>query len=362
MVRAAAKNHAGVAVVVDPADYAARARRNCKQQRRGRRRRRASRSRARRSRTPPPTTARSRNYLTALDASGSGASFPTRSTCSSRSSQDLRYGENPHQSAAFYRDARPGARAASRGYRQLQGKELSYNNIADADAAWECVKSVRRAGLRHRQARQPVRRRDRRDAARSLRKAFTHRSDVGVRRHHRVQPRARRARRPRRSRKQFVEVVIAPRVERGRAARRSRAKANVRVLEVPLARDVQAHDFKRVGGGLLVQSADVADADRSDLQVVTQARSRPTRRWTDLLFAWRVAKFVKSNAIVFCARRHDARRRRGPDEPRRLRAHRRASRRRTPGLSLHGSVGRLRRVLPVPRRPRRGRRRRRRAP
>ena len=98
--------------------------------------------------------------------------------------------------------------------------------------------------------------------------------------------------------KQFAEVVIAPRVEPD-ALKVLEAKANLRVLEVSLAREVQAHDYKRIGGGMLVQSSDAKVIERKDLKVATR-RQPSESEWNDLLFAWRVAKFVKSNAIVFC--------------------------------------------------------------
>jgi phosphoribosylaminoimidazolecarboxamide formyltransferase/IMP cyclohydrolase len=98
--------------------------------------------------------------------------------------------------------------------------------------------------------------------------------------------------------KQFAEVIIAPRVEP--AAREFLAtKQNLRVLEVPMSHDTQSHDYKRVGGGMLIQSSDSKVLERKDLKVVT--KKQPTEaQWTDLLFAWKVAKYVKSNAIVFC--------------------------------------------------------------
>jgi phosphoribosylaminoimidazolecarboxamide formyltransferase/IMP cyclohydrolase len=98
--------------------------------------------------------------------------------------------------------------------------------------------------------------------------------------------------------KQFAEVIIAPRVEP--AAREVlAARQNLRVLEVPLSHAVQAYDYKRVGGGLLVQSTDSKALERKDLAVKT--KKKPTdAQWADLLFAWKVARFVKSNAIVFC--------------------------------------------------------------
>src|SRR3989454_3961571 len=97
---------------------------------------------------------------------------------------------------------------------------------------------------------------------------------------------------------QFAEVIVAPRVE-PEAQEVFAKKANVRVLEVPLSHDVQAHDYKRVGGGLLVQSSDSKMLQRNEIRVVTKTNPSESQ-WSDLLFAWRVAKFVKSNAIVFC--------------------------------------------------------------
>ncbi|MBV9360587.1 MAG: bifunctional phosphoribosylaminoimidazolecarboxamide formyltransferase/IMP cyclohydrolase, partial [Betaproteobacteria bacterium] len=208
----------------------------------------------------------------------------------------LRYGENPHQSGAFYRDARP-VPGALAGYRQVQGKELSYNNIADADAAWECVKQfadpacviIKHAnpcgvaiGASLLAAYERAFATDPTSAFGGI-LGFNRALDAST-----VQAVA----------KQFAEVMIAPRVE-PEAMKVLEAKANLRVLEVPLARDVQLHDYKRIGGGLLVQSSDAKVIERKDLKVAT--RRQPTdAEWNDLLFAWRVAKFVKSNAIVFC--------------------------------------------------------------
>jgi phosphoribosylaminoimidazolecarboxamide formyltransferase/IMP cyclohydrolase len=98
--------------------------------------------------------------------------------------------------------------------------------------------------------------------------------------------------------RQFAELVIAPRVAPD-ALGELATKANLRVLEIPLSHASQAHDYKRVGGGLLVQSSDSKSIAKDDLRVVTRRQPTPAQ-WPDLLFAWRVAKFVKSNAIVFC--------------------------------------------------------------
>ncbi|HYR34528.1 MAG TPA: bifunctional phosphoribosylaminoimidazolecarboxamide formyltransferase/IMP cyclohydrolase, partial [Burkholderiales bacterium] len=235
------------------------------------------------------------NYLTSLGDKGRGE-YPEVLTLQFRKLQDLRYGENPHQSAAFYRDSRPVAGALA-GYRQVQGKELSYNNIADADTAWECVKQFEQpacvivkhanpcgvavgasllAAYERAFATDPV-------SAFGGILGFNRALDPAT-----VQAVA----------KQFAEVVIAPRVEPD-ALKALEAKANLRVLEVPLARETQAHDYKRIGGGLLVQSADAKGVERKDLRVATR-RQPSEAEWEDLLFAWRVAKFVKSNAIVFC--------------------------------------------------------------
>ena len=236
------------------------------------------------------------NYLTALDGSGSLERFPRRLNLHFERAQRLRYGENPHQEAAFYRDLRP-APGSLGTYRQLQGKDLSYNNIADADAAWECVKcfsepacvivkhanpcGVARAG----------------GLAEAYGKAFA--TDPtsafgGIIAFNRELDAAT----AQAVAQQFVEVVIAPAI-RPEAAQALAGKANIRVLEVPLATGVNDYDFKRVGGGLLVQTPDTESVGAGDLKAVT--RTRPNEAQTaDLLFAWTVARFVKSNAIVFC--------------------------------------------------------------
>ena len=229
----------------------------------------------------------------------SAAYFPQRLNLNFKIAQDLRYGENPHQQAAFYRDL--GTRAGQPCQLcQLQGKELSYNNIADADAAWECVKTFDAAGLRHRQARQSLRRRRGRYAARRLPARLCHRS--------RPPPSAASSRSTaswmaptaEAVSKQFVEVIIAPQLTTEAPAdtrpQSQRAGADRAVGQT----GSNAYDFKRVGGGLLVQTPDTLNVTGAQLKVVTKAKPTP-QQLHDLLFAWRVAKFVKSNAIVFCA-------------------------------------------------------------
>jgi phosphoribosylaminoimidazolecarboxamide formyltransferase/IMP cyclohydrolase len=208
----------------------------------------------------------------------------------------MRYGENPHQSAAFYRDTLV-AEGALANYTQLQGKELSYNNIADADAAWECVKTftettcviIKHAnpcgvavGASALEAYSKALQTDPTSAFGGI-IAFNCELDGNA-----AEAVA----------KQFVEVLIAPSFTD--AARQIFAgRQNVRLLQVPLGGAVNNFDFKRVGGGLLVQSPDAKNVAATDLKVVTKKQPTP-QQLLDLMFAWKVAKFVKSNAIVFC--------------------------------------------------------------
>ena len=213
-----------------------------------------------------------------------------------RKLEDLRYGENPHQSAAFYRDDRatPGGIAA---YRQVQGKELSYNNIADADAAWECVKSFTDPACVIVKHANPCGAAVADTLAEAYAKAF--KTDPvsafgGILAFNRALD----AHTAEALSAQFAEVVIAPRVE-AEAQKVFSRKANLRVLEVPLVHGAQAHDYQRVGGGLLVQTSDSRPLDAKDFKLVTRAPPSEAQR-SDLVFAWCVAKYVKSNAIVFC--------------------------------------------------------------
>jgi phosphoribosylaminoimidazolecarboxamide formyltransferase/IMP cyclohydrolase len=293
MLRSAAKNHAGVAVVVDPADYP----RILEEVR-------ASGGVSERTRFALATKAFAHtaaydgaiaNYLSSLDAGGRRGAFPGVLSLQFAKLQDMRYGENPHQAAAFYRDAQPVAGGIA-GYRQLQGKDLSYNNVADADAAWECVKSFGEPACVIVKHANPCGAAIGKNALDAYRKAF--KTDPtsafgGILAFNRALDRAAAAQ----IGKQFAEVIIAPRVEPAARAELAK-KQNLRVLEVPLARAANAQDFKRVGGGLLVQSADARRLQAGELKTVT--RKQPGKaQLADLLFAWRVAKFVKSNAIVF---------------------------------------------------------------
>ena len=295
MVRSAAKNYAGVAVVTDPEDYAAVAKELSDD---------GGLSSATRFRLACKAFSHTAeydgaisNYLTALDGAGKPGEFPTRLNVQFDQVQTLRYGENPHQQATFYRDLKP-APGTLANYQQLQGKELSYNNIADADAAWECVKSfsqttcviVKHANpcgvavadqqleaYRHAFATDPT-------SAFGGIIAFNREVDAAT---------------AEAVTKQFVEVLIAPSYSAA-ALTVLKQKTNVRVLSVELALSHQRWDMKRVGGGLLLQSPDSALVEGRDLKIVSKQQPTPTQL-DDMIFAFRVAKFVKSNAIVFCA-------------------------------------------------------------
>jgi phosphoribosylaminoimidazolecarboxamide formyltransferase / IMP cyclohydrolase len=218
--------------------------------------------------------------------------------------QDLRYGENPHQAAAFYRDLHPAPGSLVMA-KQLQGKELSYNNIADADAAWECVKSFSEPACVIVKHANPCGVAVSTDALAAYSKAFqtdpTSAFGGIIAFNCPLDERA-----ALQISKQFVEVLIAPSYS-PEALAVFKAKANVRVLEIalppggktPWDKGQNLMDIKRIGSGLLMQTADNHELQLSDLKVVTKLQ--PTeQQLQDLLFAWKVAKFVKSNAIVFC--------------------------------------------------------------
>jgi phosphoribosylaminoimidazolecarboxamide formyltransferase / IMP cyclohydrolase len=302
MLRAAAKNWQDVAVVIEPADYAqVLAELKAGGVQRSTKFALAKKVFAHTAAYDGMIT----NYLTALEAGAENASeevparaeYPAVFNLQLVKTQDMRYGENPHQSAAFYREANV-ARGLLAGWTQLQGKALSYNNIADADAAWECVKSftdtaacviVKHAnpcgvavGANVGEAYAKAFKTDPTSAFGGI-IAFNAPLDAAT---------------AEQVAQQFVEVLIAPEIT-PQAREVFAAKQNVRLLEVPLSRATNALDMKRVGGGLLLQSADAKNLDAADVKVVTK-KAPTAQQLQDLLFAWKVAKFVKSNAIVFC--------------------------------------------------------------
>ena len=233
-------------------------------------------------------------------ASELGDPAPAYRAFGGKLAEALRYGENPHQSAAFYRT--PEQRAGVATARQVQGKQLSYNNINDTDAAYECVAEFdpqAHRGLRHHQARQSVRRRGRREPARGLSQGAGLRSDLGVRRHRRAQPHARRRGRARHHRDLHRGDHRAGRDRGGDRDRRARRRTCGCCS--PAACPIRAPTgltVKSVAGGLLVQSRDNAVVDEMQLKIVTK-RAPTEAELADLRFAFRVAKHVKSNTIVY---------------------------------------------------------------
>jgi phosphoribosylaminoimidazolecarboxamide formyltransferase/IMP cyclohydrolase len=295
MVRSAAKNYQHVAVVTDPADYALLLREMASANGAVGAEMRFRLAQKAFSHTAAYDGAIS-NYLTAFDAGGRRNEFPARLNLQFELVQALRYGENPHQNAAFYRDPRP-APGSLGNYAQLQGKELSYNNIADADAAWECVKTFDEAACVIVKHANPCGVAIGSAPVEAYKKAFATdpTSAFGgiIAFNRELDAQAAEA-----VTQQFVEVVIAPSIAAGAAAALAQ-KTNIRVLAVPLAAGASAFDWKRIGGGLLVQTPDSMNVTAAQVKTVT--RLKPSdREFADLLFAWRVAKFVKSNAIVFC--------------------------------------------------------------
>ncbi len=304
MLRAAAKNHQDVTVLISPEDYEAiltemKANQNTV-------------SYATNLRLAKKVFAHTAqydgaiaNYLSSLDSNLSHASrshYPETLHLAFTKVQEMRYGENPHQSAAFYRDTATVAGALAN-YHQLQGKELSYNNIADADAAWECVKSfsadsaalaacviIKHAnpcgvatGATGLEAYQKAFKTDPSSAFGGI-IALNVPCDGAM---------------AETISKQFVEVLIAPSFT-AEAKAIFASKQNVRLLEIPLGLGFNAFDMKRVSGGLLVQSPDFKNVAQAELRVVSKRQPTSTEL-ADMMFAWRVAKFVKSNAIVYCA-------------------------------------------------------------
>lgn len=295
MLRAAAKNFARVAVATDPAQYDALiAELNANDGTLSSATRFAL-SAAAFNRVAQYDAAIS-DYLSSLDADGKRNEFPGQSNGNFVKVMDLRYGENPHQRGAFYRDLYPVAGTLAT-FSQLQGKELSYNNLADADAAWECVRQFEQpacvivkhanpcgvaVGAACGDAYELAYATDPTSAFGGI-IAFNTRLDAATAKI--ILDR------------QFVEVLIAPDYDEAALAYCAK-KANVRVLRIPLGDGANAYDIKRIGSGLLMQSADTRVVTRDELKVVSR-RAPSDAELSDLLFAWRVAKFVKSNAIVY---------------------------------------------------------------
>jgi len=298
MLRSSAKNHKDVTVIVDPSDYAivlAEMKANNNVVSYDTKFTLAKKVFAHTAQYDGAIT----NYLTSLGedkAHTTRSAYPQTLNLHFDKVQEMRYGENPHQSAAFYRDLKA-VDGALANYKQLQGKELSYNNIADADAAWECVKSFNESacvivkhanpcgvalGVTPFEAYSKALQTDPTSAFGGI-IAFNRELDGKA-----AEIVA----------KQFVEVLIAPSFT-AEAKAIFAAKQNVRLLEISLGSAVNQYDVKRVGGGLLVQAPDAKNVLQEELRVVSKLQPTP-QQMADMMFAWRVAKYVKSNAIVFC--------------------------------------------------------------
>lgn len=244
------------------------------------------------------------DYLSSFNADGSRNPFPAQMNSRFTKVQDLRYGENPHQSAAFYQDMcpAPGSLVTAE---QLQGKALSYNNIADADAAWEAVKAFDSKACVIVKHANPCGVALGNTALEAYSKAFktdTTSAFGGIIAFNMPVDKAA----AELISQQFLEVLIAPAYTE-EALNIFSAKKNVRVLKIALPKGGESpweqgrnsYDSKRVGSGMLIQSADIHALQVSDLTIVTKKQPTPAQM-NDLLFAWNVAKYVKSNAIVFC--------------------------------------------------------------
>ena len=297
MLRAAAKNHAWVSVVVNPEDY--------------------SRVLAELQNNDGSISAETRfdlavatfehtaqydgaiaNYLGTRTEQAGTIEFPRTYNTQFIKKQEMRYGENPHQQAAFY--VQSGNRESSISTaRQLQGKELSFNNINDTDAALECVKSFSEPACVIVKHANPCGVASGRSILEAYEKAYqtdpTSAFGGIIAFNRNLDAETAKAIVER----QFAEVVIAPAASED-SARVLASKENLRLLvcgEWPQS-PAPSHDLKRVNGGLLVQNTDLGIITESDLKIVTQ-RQPSVEEIQDLIFAWKVVKFVKSNAIVY---------------------------------------------------------------
>jgi phosphoribosylaminoimidazolecarboxamide formyltransferase/IMP cyclohydrolase len=228
---------------------------------------------------------------------GGNENFPRTFNTQFVKAQDMRYGENPHQNSAFYVEANP-KEVSIVSAKQLQGKELSYNNIADTDAALECVKQFEQPACVIVKHANPCGVAIGDDITQAYDLAYvtdTESAFGGIIAFNRELDGATAALICER---QFVEVIIAPSISE-EAKTVVSAKKNIRLLETgKWSNSLPALDFKRVNGGLLVQDRDLAMVAMSDLKVVSK-RIPTEEEMRDLLFAWKVAKFVKSNAIIY---------------------------------------------------------------
>ncbi len=295
MIRAAAKNHNDVAIVVDPADYSSVLTELVNNENQLAHQTRFNLALKSFEHTAKYDTAIS-IYLSNINKQ----QFPETLNLQFHKLQSMRYGENPHQNAAFYQEKSPASGTISAA-KQLQGKELSYNNIADTDSALECVKSFEEKPtcviVKHANP-CGVAQADSLLEAYDLAYATDPTSSFGgIIAFNRELDEVTAAEIIKR---QFVEVIIAPTVSAAAQAVLAEKK-NIRVLECGIwnSGNEPCFDFKRVSGGLLVQDKDFGTISAAEVKVVSK-RAPTEQEMADLLFTWKVAKFVKSNAIVYC--------------------------------------------------------------
>ena len=297
MVRAAAKNHRFVNIVVNASDYATI----------------VDEMKANNGATAYATrfdlAIKAYEHTAAYDGAianhfgslvpGGSDNFPRTFNTQFNKVQEMRYGENPHQQAAFYKEANP-AEVGIATATQLQGKALSYNNVADTDAALECVKNFEQPACVIVKHANPCGVAVADDIGKAYDLAFATDPESafgGIIAFNRELDAATAAAICER---QFVEVIIAPTIS-AEAAEAVSGKKNVRLLACgEWSNSLPALDYKRVNGGLLVQDRDLGMITRDDLKVVSKVQPNE-QQWQDLLFAWKVAKFVKSNAIVYAS-------------------------------------------------------------
>ncbi|QKI88580.1 bifunctional phosphoribosylaminoimidazolecarboxamide formyltransferase/IMP cyclohydrolase [Thiomicrorhabdus xiamenensis] len=296
MLRSAAKNHNDVAVVTDPTDYSrilGEMQANNGQLSHATRFDLAIKTFEQTARYDGAIS----NYFGKMFNTEEGDTFPRTYNTQFVKKQSMRYGENPHQAAAFYTE-RNASEASISTATQIQGKELSFNNIADTDAALELVKTFEETACVIVKHANPCGvsigatqfdaydRAYKTDPTSAFGGIIAFNTELDGETAQAIVDR------------QFVEVIIAPKVsEEAKAA--VAAKQNVRLLECGEFTGQQAaYDYKRVTGGLLVQDRDLGAVAQEDLKVVTK-RTPTDKEMQDLMFAWKVAKFVKSNAIVY---------------------------------------------------------------
>lgn len=296
MLRAAAKNHAFVGVVVDNNDY-----NNIIEEMKADQNQLNESTRFKLAVKTFKHTAdydgAIANYLSAINPDGSSNTFPDSLNLQFDKIQEMRYGENPHQQAAFYKEKNVKENAVASAT-QSQGKALSFNNIADTDAALECVRAFKECACVIVKHANPCGVATGENCLEAYSRAYQTDPTSAFGGIIAFNQTLDKETAEKMISQQFIEVVIAPDINDD-AKQVLSAKKNVRVLETgPLKAPLPAFDYKRVNGGILVQDRDLGQITQEELKIVTK-RQPSEAEIQDLLFTWKVAKFTKSNAIVY---------------------------------------------------------------